>query len=143
MGLFSLWLIAACSGNKESSDPSSDSGSVDSGTTTPDVNPEILALDLSNCQTIPDSNPAADSWTFQLTVNDPQGSDSVRSGTADAKDLDTIVWTFDLSCRNGVCITSTRSTNDGITCAFAGTFEFKVSDEQGNPSEVWVYNTQQ
>jgi hypothetical protein len=75
-------------------------------------------------------------------VDDPQGSDTVRTGTADAKEGSVLAGTFAVPCRNGSCIASSRSSIDGITCSFTGTFNVTVFDTDQNPSDVYVYDTQ-
>lgn len=146
MKLLPLFLMLACSGGKESGDGTTDSngggtGSTDSGPGD-DVKPQILSVDSATCNTFTGSDPPEDSWTFLLTVNDPQGADTVRTGTAEAKKGNTLVGSFDIPCRNGSCITSSRSSLDGITCDFDGTFNFQVSDTDGNPSDVLVQDAQ-
>ena len=151
-----LMALAACTGTKndspvgqDSSGDTTDSGTTntDSGTTTTsgDVNPEVLNVTAASCSTN-DSNPDAveDSWLFTITVDDPQGADTVRSGSMDAKNGGKVIGTVALACRNGTCAASTRSSIDGIKCSMGGAMKvvFTVTDIDNHDSAPYEYQTE-
>jgi hypothetical protein len=137
----SLLLVGACTGGK-----SEDSGSVDvtdSDSDSPDlgVAPTIVSVDNVQCA---EYQSAGESWDLALTVNDPQGAETVKDGTiavlnADGGELANYV----LACGNGQCFGSFRAEYDGIGCSLLGeiTLRFVVMDADGNASAASDYAT--
>ena len=119
--LWILPLLVACSGkSNDDTSPSSDDSTATNtddsnggGTTTSDVNPVILSVDLLQCST---QQSAEDVWQMNLTVDDPQGATTVRSGTVDVMLQERVLATYQLACNGGLCTGSFRSTYDGIGC---------------------------
>jgi hypothetical protein len=127
-------LIAGCTGEK-----ADDSGSVADSETDSDspdlgVAPTIVSVDTVQCA---EYQSAGESWDLALTVDDPQGAETVKDGTiavlnADGGELASYV----LACGNGQCFGSFRAEYDGIGCSLLGdvTLRFVVVDADGNAS---------
>ena len=124
-------------------DDTAGGGDTDSGTGggDADVAPTITSVDLVDCTA---QQSAGEVWSLQLTVNDPQGIDTVRSGTATI--LNESGGTLDeevLACNDGTCIGSFRADLTAVSCSLDGSisFVFQVEDEDGNLSDTRTYDT--
>lgn len=144
-----LLLLAACSGDDggpkddTGGDDSGHGGGGDSGDGNDDVKPSVLGLESLDCDKMQSSG---DTWTFTINVDDPQGADTVKSGevtvlSAEGGELATYV----LACGSGQCFGQFRASYDGIGCSLEGevTLRFVVTDEDGNASDPWDYDTAQ
>jgi hypothetical protein len=105
-------------------------GAGDSSTVDPDVAPEVVSVDRASCV---QQQSAGEVWDVQITVDDPQGAGTVRSGTmavlnAAGGELTTPQV---LACGNGICVGSFRADTTGVSCATAVTFRFVVADVDG------------
>lgn len=134
-----LLFTLACSGTKDSESTETSTSETTETTTIPDVNPVILSVDSGQCSPFGDSDPPDESWNFLLTVDDPQGNDTIRTGNCDATKDDAVLVSLAVACRNGTCTGSSRSSVDGLTCDFDGSFVFVVHDTDGNASTPFEY----
>lgn len=150
--LLFIWTLAACGlfdagkdddddDDDDVEDTAGDSGGGDTGggdsaedTSADDVVPEIVSVDLLTCT---EQQSAGETWMMQLTVTDPQGPSTVRSGSVDVLDSGgRLLASYAISCGSGSCIGSFRASYDDVTCALSGsiTMRFVVEDEDGNTS---------
>jgi hypothetical protein len=127
-----LTVLAACSGSVGlKDDKAEDTG----GGLQPDPAPSVVSVDRIECTT---QQSAGEVWQMELTVDDPQGADTVASvgRVSVLNDRGGELAAYDIACNDGSCFGSIRADYDGITCALSGslTFRFVVTDEDGNPS---------
>jgi hypothetical protein len=142
LAILALSLLAACAGGDDGK--SDDTGSDDTGSDTEDtlddaVAPEIVSIDLVQCTT---QQSAGEVWQLQLTVDDPQGNDTISGGTVSVQnEAGGELANYDVACNSGSCIGSFRADYDGIACTMEGTiaFVFQVTDEDGNVSAPRTY----
>lgn len=125
--------------NGNGSDDSSTSGD-DSGGENQEVKPRVKSVDLLDCTTQQSAN---DVWSFTISVDDPQGAETVRAGSVDVQVGGTSLATYALACRDSMCIGSWRSDYDGIDCTYEGraVLVFTVEDEDGNQSKPYEEET--
>ncbi len=129
-------LLAGCSGAADKADDTGgETGGGDTNDTVDEtVAPEILSIDLVQCT---QQQSAGEVWQMQLTVDDPQGADTIASGAVSVQNEEGgELANYDIACNDGSCIGSFRADYDGITCASEGSisFVFQVTDEDGNVS---------
>lgn len=128
-----------------SAKPEVDSGTTDTApdSTTPvtDVVPIIETVDRAECTT---QQSAGDTWDFSLTVNDPQGADTVDHGEYVVLSEKGGELTREaLDCTGGGCYGYFRADLTGIGCDMVGevSITFVVVDESGNESEPFIHQT--
>lgn len=139
-------LLLGCTGNKDSgstgddSNTTSDDSSGGDDSSPGDVKPKVKSVDTLDCTTQQSAN---DVWSFTISVDDPQGAETVRTGTVEVKVSGTTLADYTLACRDGMCIGSWRSDYDGIDCTYEGraTLVFVVEDEDGNQSAPFEKET--
>ncbi len=140
--LLPLLFVVACAGSKDGdTSADTDSSPGDTYETDPDFDPYVVSVDSVACA---EYQSAGESWDVSLTVNDPQGPETVSDGSvtvlnAEGGELATYV----LACGNGQCFGSFRSSYDGIGCDLMGqvTLRFVVTDDNGNASHPSDYPT--
>lgn len=150
MSLLIWTLLGACAGGtKESEGSTSESNTTQDTNATDtqqqgDTKPVILGVTAENCTTN-SSNPDAveDSWLFTLSVDDPQGAETVRKGTMSAQKAGKELASLAMACSNGICVGSTRSSIDHLGCDLAGsmTMVFVVTDTDEHSSDPYEYQT--
>lgn len=137
-----LLLLTACDGGDPKDDTADTADSGETDTQGDGVTPTILSVDRVECS---DQQSAGETWSFSLSVDDPQGADSVDGGTVEVvSSADQVIADYAFPCNNeGVCEGSFRAAYDGVTCAMSGTmtFRFTVTDVDGNPSAATDYAT--
>lgn len=140
--LFAL-VFAACAGKDSANDDTAGDTSDTEDTEVIDdsVAPTIVSVDTVSCE---EFQSAGESWSIELTVDDPQGSETVRDGSvgvisSEGGELANYV----LACGNGKCFGTFRADYDGITCSLLGevTLRFVVLDTDGNSSETLDHPT--
>jgi hypothetical protein len=147
MKIFPLLAVLAlgCTGPKESgtTDDSANTNDDSSGgddSSPGDVKPKVKSVDTLDCTTQQSAN---DVWSFTVSVDDPQGAETVRTGTVEVQVSGTTLADYTLACRDGMCIGSWRSDYDGIDCTYEGraTLVITVEDEDGNQSAPFEKET--
>lgn len=132
-------VLTACSGGNGGKDDTNESddtagGGDDTGGTAPDVAPRVVSIDNIECT---EQQSAGEVWQTQITVTDPQGNDTIASGTVYVRnEAGGELADYMLACGDGSCTGSFRADYDGITCSLEGTLTmaFQVEDEDGNLS---------
>lgn len=149
MNLWALPLLLACTakvhtddtGTGETGDTADTGDSAESGDTeetgdTANDPPVILAVTRLECTG--GATEAEQTWYTDLTVDDPQGADTVLDGEFRVYgDTKTKLAYYGLECHEGVCSAYFRAEYDHLTCDMAPTlsFSFRVRDEPGLWSE--------
>lgn len=102
--------------------------------------PSILSVDLAECTV----NAGGEIWRLAVTAGDPQGAETVLSGTVAAIVDGTTLDTNDLACNKGRCTGTFSLDADGVGCGVGGTvvFEFIVTDADGNSSAPFAISTE-
>jgi hypothetical protein len=137
-----LSMLVACSGGdpgKDDDTSGTDDTAPDTDTVDDSVAPEIVSIDLVQCTT---QQSAGEVWQLQLTVDDPQGNDTISGGTVSVQnEAGGELAAYDIACNSGTCIGSIRADYDGITCSLEGSvaFVFQITDEDGNSSAPATY----
>lgn len=137
----SLLVLVACSAKPEVQDDTADTSTDTSTSPVVEVNPFVAVVDRVECTT---QQSAGDTWDIGLTVDDPQGSDTVSDGEyAVLSEKGGELTRQTLACGNGGCFGSFRADLTGIGCDMQGdvSLSFVVEDEDGNLSEAFVYQT--
>lgn len=142
--ILSLLLLAAC-GGKEADDTAGadDTADTDTDTQTGDgVSPTVIAVTSLTCEKI---QSAGDVWSFTVSVDDPQGVDTVDGGdVAVLNEQGGELASYALACGAGECVGQFRAAYDGIGCTMQGevTLRFVVRDEDGNTSAPFDHLTE-
>lgn len=137
--------LAACDGEKDgdtgAGDETGGGGDDTSGNADPTVAPEVTGVELVECRT---QQSAGEVWFVQITANDPQGVETIASGTTSVlNEQGGELANYQLICGSGTCTGNFRADYDGITCSLDGTltFRFTVTDEDGNVSNAYDHAT--
>ncbi len=128
-----VWLIA-CSGPKAADTSPHDSAD-------PTVAPVVTAVTSVTCAVL---ESAGETWNMALTVDDPQGANTVNGGSVNVLDTSQhALASYALACDNGACAGTFRASYDNIGCSLEGsvTLEFVVTDADGHLSEPFEYPT--
>lgn len=99
--------------------------------------PIIVSIDRVAC-----ANDATlgDIWDLALTVDDPQGADTVEAGVVSVQDgAAGELGRYPLACAEGACTGGFRADYDGIACAHDGPLVFQVADVGGHVSATREY----
>ena len=136
-----LSLVIGCVGGK--ADDSDSVAVSDSDTGSPDVgvSPTVVSVDTVQCA---EYQSAGENWDLALTVDDPQGAETVKNGTITVLNADGgELANYALACGNGQCVGSFRAEYDGIGCSLVGevTLRFVVMDSDSNASAPTNYAT--
>lgn len=136
---FSLVTLSACAGSKGDDTAgggggSNGGGGGDSQQVDDSVAPSIVSVDSVQCA---EYQSAGESWDIALTVDDPQGAETVRDGSISVLNADGgELAAYTLACGNGQCFGSFRAAYDGIGCSMQDsiTLRFTVVDADGHSS---------
>lgn len=131
-----------CKPNGGGDDSSADADADADTDVDPDLAPFVVTVDRVECT---GQQSAGETWDSQLTVDDPQGADTVRAGDYHVLNSDGgELATGQLACGAGQCFGTWRADLTGVTCAMEGdvTVRFYVEDEDGNRSNPTDYQTQ-
>lgn len=138
-------LLTACAGEEDAAKDDTAGGGDDTGDTNdtvdPDVTPEVLSVDLVDCA---EQQSAGEVWQIQISVDDPQGADTIAGGTLSVQSSEGgELADYDLACGGGSCFGGFRADYDGIGCSLIGDIKlvFTVTDEDGNTSAPRTYDT--
>ena len=96
--------------------------------------PVIASIDRVECTL---EEPAGEVWQLGLTVTDPQGDETVVTGSVFVRnEAGGELGRYTIPCGAGACDGSFRADYDGLGCAVEGTvaFVFTVTDQNGNVS---------
>ena len=143
MRLVPLFLLLACTGKDDAGDDTAgDTGDTgDSGAS--EFSPAVVSVDRVAC---PEQQSAGEGWSFTITLDDPQGVDTVDGGTVYARDPSgAALAEYAFPCDDaGQCSGSFRAAYDGIACSMGGTLVlgFVVVDQQDYASAEYSYQTQ-
>jgi hypothetical protein len=125
--------LTACGGGSVGLKDDEDTGGLD--TQAPDMAPSVLSVERLECT---QQQSAGEVWQLEITVDDPQGADTVSpiGRVAVLNSQGGELAAYDLACNDGQCFGSFRADYNGITCALSGsiTMRFTVTDEDGNAS---------
>ena len=126
MGLVVLAMVLGCGGfdakDRDLGDDTADSGATDSasdsggdsGGDSGAVVPWITGVADIHCEGDPDD----ETWYDTITVDDPQGAQTVIDGWLYVQNLDGAdLATYGLNCDDGACDGYFRAEYDGIPCA--------------------------
>ncbi|MFZ5481358.1 MAG: hypothetical protein ACOZNI_31650 [Myxococcota bacterium] len=151
------WLLAACASGEIETDDPKDDGDTDDPTddtdtttgddtgepwdTVPGESPEVTAVNAALCEPNVDD---VDTWTVQVSVDDPQGAGSIApvGSTVTVLADGEALATFDLACGGGQCSVTWTENDDGdIDCDVGAesVFRFRIVDEDGNSSAPYDY----
>jgi hypothetical protein len=136
-----LVLVTGCVGAKLDDSDSVAAADSDSGTPDVGVSPTIVSVDTVQCA---EYQSAGENWDIALTVDDPQGAETVKDGTITVLNADGgELASYALACGNGLCVGSFRAEYDGIGCSLVGevTLRFVVIDAESNASAPTNYAT--
>ena len=129
---FLLALVACGDGSVGLKDDEDTSGN---DTAAPDVAPEVLSVERLECT---QQQSAGEVWQLEITVDDPQGADTVSpiGRVAVLNSQGGELAAYDLACNDGQCFGAIRADYNGIACSLSGsvTMRFTVTDEDGNAS---------
>ena len=142
----SLLLLPACGGGKDDTSSSTDdtatADTADSGQQVSDDAPVVTSAD-AYCE-LHDVGDKYYQWTLQASATDPQGLDTIVRYDSTQESNYPLVLTsaggklarYGLTCADGNCFGSFKESEDGVACSNADTytFQFVVSDEDGNKS---------
>lgn len=134
-------LLVACPSDEKDDDTDDTSGGAAEDSVDDAVQPVINSVDVVDCV---EYQSAGEAWSLTLSVDDPQGADTVAGGSYDVLNAEGgVLATYTLTCNEGSCIGSFRAEYDSITCALEGsvTFRFVIEDEDGNQSAPTDYAT--
>jgi len=144
---FSLLLLPACGGGgkddtSSSNDDTAADDTGDTGQSVSDDAPVVTSAD-AYCE-LHDVGDKYYQWTLQATATDPQGVDTIVRYDSSQESNYTLVLSsaggelarYGLTCADGTCFGSFKESEDGVACSNAEsyTFQFVVSDEDGNKS---------
>lgn len=137
--------LVACDGEKDGDsgapDDSGAGGNDSGGGADPSVAPEVTGVELVECR---EQQSAGEVWFVQITANDPQGAETIASGTTSViNEQGGELASYQLICGSGTCTGNFRADYDSITCSLDGsiTFRFTVTDEDGNVSDAYDHAT--
>lgn len=138
LAVLSVLTLSACSGSKADDTGGGGANGGGGGDDTQQVDdsvaPSIVSVDSVQCA---EYQSAGESWDIALTVDDPQGAETVKDGTISVLNADGgELASYTLACGNGQCFGSFRAAYDGIGCSMEGsiTLRFVVVDADGNAS---------
>ena len=133
---------AGCAGSKSLGAAAADSGAGDTGGGASAFAPSVTVVNTVACA---EYQSAGEAWDLAITVDDPQGPDTVDDGTVGVLGEDGgELASYALACDpNGQCSGTFRAAYDGIGCDLQGsvTLEFIVVDLDGNSSAPFEYPT--
>ena len=141
--LFAVLLLGCPSGEK---DDTAAEGDADTDTDAdsdadPNIAPVIVSVDRVECT---GQQSAGEVWDSQITVDDPQGADTVGAGefhvlSSGGGEL----ATGELACGNALCFGTWRADLTGVGCDMVGdiSVRFIVTDDDGNDSAPTDYQT--
>lgn len=139
--LFPLLLVACPSDEKDEGDTDDTSGGAAEDSVDDAIQPVINSIDVVDCV---EYQSAGEAWSISLSVDDPQGPDTVSGGSYDVLNSEGgVLASYTLTCNEGTCLGSFRADYDSITCSLVGsvTFRFVIEDEDGNQSAPTDYAT--
>lgn len=134
-------LFGGCSGTKADDPANDDTSATDDTAGVDEFAPTITVVNTVDCA---EYQSAGEAWDLVVTVDDPQGADTVEEGTVAVLSEDGgEMAVYVLACGNGTCVGSFRAEYDGIGCSLQGsvTLRFIVVDINGNSSEPYDYPT--
>ncbi len=110
--------------------------------TDPSVAPFVVTVDRVECTK---QQSAGEVWDSQITVDDPQGDDTVGGGNFYLlNDAGGEVANGALACGAGLCFGTWRADLTGVGCSQGGDIivRFIVTDDDGNSSAPMDYQTE-